>query len=168
MKTRVALVVGGTGMLAQLVKSLTGSYDYVGVVGRTDSKLQELANFTKNIIPIKSDYTDLADFEQKLSKFVEDFGKPELVVSWIHSTSPEASYILSNYCVGDFYDVTGSSGREAIHPSRKRETEIKSKDIAYHRVILGSIGNRWLTNQEISEGVYYAVQHNAPEYIVGS
>lgn len=166
MHDQVALVVGGTGMLAGLTAKLASEYKIVGVIGRTDGKLQLLAKQAENIVPIKSDYTDLDSFEESIKNFVHEYGKPALVVSWIHSGS-DAPLLVANYCMADFYEVTGSSGREASDISHTHETKIAAKGINYHRVVLGSIGNRWLTNQEVSEGVYEAIHKAQAEYLVG-
>lgn len=166
MNDRVALVVGGTGMLAGLTAKLANEYKIVGVIGRTDTKLQSLAKQPKNIVPILSDYTDLQHFEESIKNFVHEYRKPALVVSWIHSGS-DAPLLVADYCTGDYYEVTGSSGRESTHLSHVHETKIADKGINYHRVILGSIKGRWLTNTEISDGVCQAIHAAHKCFIVG-
>lgn len=162
-----ALIIGGTGMLAILTKKLTEDFDIVGVVGRNTGRIQDLQTHSRKIIGLAVDYSDTAGFTEELNHFVGIHGKPQLVVSWIHSTSPEAPLIAANYCDGDFYDVTGQGGAQADHISHEREKIIAAKGIAYHRVILGRKGSGWLTNQEISEGVYAAIQSGQIEYLVG-
>lgn len=164
---KTALVVGGTGMLADLTKKLAEDFDVVGVVGRNASKIQDLQAQSRKIIGLVVDYSNAASFTDELNHFVGVHGKPQLVVSWVHSTSPEASLLAADYCDGDFYNVTGHSGAQADHISRQREKAIQAKGTSYHRVILGRKGNRWLTNQEISDGVYQAIQSGKAEFVVG-
>jgi len=154
-------------MLASLSKKLTEEFDIVGVVGRNPSKISDLETHSPKIIGIAVDYSDEASFVDQLNHFVGIHGKPQLVVSWIHSTSPEAPLIVANYCDGDFYDITGHSGALTDHISREREKTIQTTGVTYHRVILGRNGNRWLTNQEISDGVYQAIQLGNAEFVVG-
>lgn len=154
-------------MLAALTKKLTEEYDIVGVVGRNPTKIHDLQAFSRRIVGHAVDYSDTASFTDELTHFTGIHGRPELVVSWIHSTSPGASLIVANYCDGDFYDVTGHDGVRPDHLSHQREKVIKAKGIKYHRVILGRKGNRWLTNQEISDGVHAAIQANQDEFVVG-
>lgn len=154
-------------MLAGLTKKLTEEFDIVGVVGRNIGKIQDLQAHSRKIIGLAVDYSDTASLTDEFNHFTGIHGRPQLVVSWIHSTSPEAPLIVANYCDGDFYDVTGHGGAQTDHISRQREKAIQAKGITYHRIILGRKGDRWLTNQEISEGVYSAIQSSKPEFIVG-
>ncbi len=155
-------------MLSGLVRSLADDFDIVGVVARDRTKLDRLAGFSPKIIQIPADCTDLEEFCPAITQFVSDYGQPSTTVSWIHSNAPEASYILAKQMAGDFYDITGSSGRESSHPSRERERNLTKIGLNYHRVILGSINGRWLTDEEISNGVLDAIHRSTSEYIVGS
>ena len=154
-------------MLAVLTKKLTEEYDIVGVVGRTTAKIADLQAFSTKVVGHAVDYSNTAAFMNELNHFTGIHGKPQLVVSWIHSTSPEAPLIAADYCAGDFYDVTGHEGIKPDHVSRQREKAMKAKGIKYHRVILGRKGDRWLTNQEISGGVYHAIKAGQDEFVAG-
>lgn len=154
-------------MLAGLTKKLAEDFNIVGVVGRNTGKIQDLQAHSRKIVGLAVDYSNAASLTDELNHFVGTHGKPQLVVSWIHSTSPEAPLIVVNYCDGDFYDVTGHSGAQDDHISRQREKTIQAKGISYHRVILGRKGDGWLTNQEISQGVYSAIQSGKTEFVVG-
>lgn len=164
---KTALVIGGTGMLAGLTKKLTKGYDTVGVIGRDSAKFTPLKKFSRKIIGYSVDYSNTAALIDELNHFTGIHGRPELIVGWIHSTSPEAPLIVANYCSNDFYDVVSHDGAKPDHLSRQREKVIKAKGIKYHRVILGHKGNRWLTDQEISDGVYEAIKTGRDEFMVG-
>lgn len=165
-KARIALVVGGSGMLAGLCHELSRQYTTVGVIGRTVAKMQPLL-VHKNVVPVYVDYTDVVAYETALRQFVSEYGRPSLVVAWIHSTSPEATVVTAGYCTGDFYEVTGRSGAEPGHVSRQHEKAIAELGVRYHRVILGQMGGRWLTDDEISSGTLEALSAKTREYVVG-
>lgn len=162
---KVALVVGGSGMLARAVLELAKDYDVVGVVGRDKSKLDRLKNLSDRVVPIAVDYSDTIKFRAALDSFVKENGSPKLVVSWVHDHSPEATLIVAEYCIGDFYDVTGQAGAQPDHISYEHETKLPH--IKYHRVILAHKGSRWLANDEISSGVLVAISEGLRQYIVG-
>lgn len=153
-------------MLSGLCEELAKRYATVGVVGRTKAKMQSLAH-VENIIPIYVDYTDLEVLERELKKFAESFGKPDTVVTWVHSTAPNAVLVAAKYCNGRLYEVTGHSGSEQNHVSRQHEESIVALRLDYHRIILGRVGNRWLTNDEISAGAIQALESPGSEYVVG-
>lgn len=165
---KVALVVGGSGMLAELSKKLSKEFEIVGVLARDTKKLNLLKEFSVNIIPICTDYTDIDRLRSKLDEFSTTYGKPELIVSWVHSTSPQVPGVIAEYCNRDFYEVTGESGKNSDDVSRQHEVTIRDLGLRYHRVILGHINDRWLTNKEISDGVYSGIQADEPEYVVGN
>lgn len=162
-----ALVIGGTGMLAELTKRLSDDFDIVGVIGRTPAKMQAVQTYSRKIMGLLVDYSNVSILTSELDHFIGIHGRPGLVVSWIHSTSPDVPLVVASYCDGDFYDVTGHDGAQLDHISHQREKAIRAKGITYHRVILGRNGDRWLTNQEISDGVYRAIQLGKTEFVVG-
>lgn len=164
---KVALVVGGTGMLAELCFELAKIYDVVGILSRTSKNLVAMSNKDPKVYPICVDYTDLKAYNLALSKFTREYGKPELIVMWIHESGEQAASSTLDYVGNDLYQVTGSSGREASHWSRKTQRKTETLGITYHRVVLGSISGRWLTNHEISKGVLCAIISSKAEYIVG-
>ena len=158
------LVIGGTGMLAGLVHHLA-VYNQVYVIARSERALKALAGSNHNVIPIVADYTHLEDLKQKLDGLTFD-----TIVAWIHSSpsSTETARTIARHCQANFFDITGSDGRNPSHTSHEREIKIsKLSGIAYHRVVLGSKGNRWLTNAEISDGVLEATEKKFPVFIVG-
>lgn len=162
---KVALVIGGSGMLTGAVLALAESYDVVGVVARDTTKLDKLQDSSSHIIPIAVDYSDTVHFSTVLDNFLKETGNPELVVSWVHDHTPEAALIAAKHCTGDFYDITGHAGIQPNHPSYEREAELSQ--VKYHRVILSCKGSRWLTNDEISDGVLTAITQDLKQYIVG-
>jgi len=163
---RVALVVGGSGMLTKFCQQLAAEYDMIGVIGRTKDKMRTL-NKLENIIPIYVDYTDTAALTENLEAFVAHFGTPELTVSWIHATAPDATTTVASYCTGDFYEVTGHVNSDNHQLSKDHEAALKDQDVSYHRIVLGASNGAWLTNEQISDGVQKAVQNGQTEQLIG-
>lgn len=158
------LVVGGTGMLAALVRDLSCDAQ-VHVIARGKLELDLLAAQSKNIHSISVDYTNTSNLERELPGLSFD-----TVISWIHSNpeAREAAFVIAKHCTGDFFDITGSSGRDSSHASHSCAKEIsRLKNVTYHRIVLGSKGDRWLTNNEICEGVHEALRAKRPIFIVG-
>lgn len=162
-----ALVVGGTGMLAEAVSGLAGRGYQVSVLARRPERLS-----STNINPIALDYRDSKKLRAGLAEAVSKFGPISLAVVWIHGTAPEAPYIVAEYVQGRYFHVLGSAFAD---PNRldderqKRFAQFEHTD--YREVILGFVieqaGARWLTNGEISEGVLKAIRTDARRFIVG-
>ena len=85
-----------------------------------------------------------------IDEFVAKHGRPQLVITWIHETRPEATVEVARYYKDDLYEVTGHTGSNDNHIPRKHKVEIERIGVSYHRVSLGRKGARWLTNDEIS------------------
>ena len=163
--TKVALIIGGSGMLAGLTKSLSDDFDIVGVLGRTESKMKDLMGI-QNIVMLLADYTHKDEFISLIDEFVAKHGRPQLVITWIHETRPEATVEVARYCKDDFYQVTGHTGSNDSHIPRKHNVEIERIGVSYHRVTLGRKGDGWLTNDEISSGVINAVKADQPVFVI--
>lgn len=160
-----ALVIGGSGMLAGACKELAKQYGVVGVIGRTKSKMQNLLE-AEDIVPIYIDYSDTEVLETALTKFTAKHGRPSLTVSWVHSTSPEAPLLVARFCTGAFYDVAGTSDKQKAMTDQNK-IAIEKLGLNYHRIILGHMGERWLTDEEISDGVLEAIASSKKELVVG-
>ncbi len=165
--SKVALVVGGSGMLAALSEILANKFRVVGVLGRTTAKMSELVKLD-SVVPLLVDYQDSATLNRELDLFAKTYGKADLIVTWVHSTAPDATNIVAEYGKGDFYELVGHDRANNHHSSCKHGKPIQSKKITYHKITLGQIDGRWLTNQEISEGVYEAIQSNLLEFKIGN
>lgn len=177
-----ALVVGGTGMLRGLTLALAGRGLVVSVIARNRDRLHALAaaadSLTGAINPIPLDYRDGEELRSALRRALAAYGPVGLAVCWIHSTAPEA--------VGQIARVIGSRGARsrlfhvrgsaAANPAEKAqrlpEWLAHCPNVQYRQVILGFVvegaRSRWLTHQEISDGVLAAVDADAPFFIVGT
>ncbi|ASN03983.1 Rossmann-fold NAD(P)-binding domain-containing protein [Virgibacillus necropolis] len=173
---KYALVIGGTGMLAQVCHTLVDDYYYVSVIGRSTIRHQRL-NYSSpdsdKIHAIEVDYHDDGHLRYELHKAFQSFGIPDLVVSWIHGSAPHALNSLIDEITGihqtktwKLFHVQGSS-RYFI----KENTPVP-ENCQYRRVFLGFILNstnsRWLTHNEIATGVIHAIRTDQIETVVGT
>ena len=170
------LVIGGSGMLAKASLWLSERSDHVSVIGRNQVKLHRLAERSsrQNIVPIAVDYYDLDYFGKEISQSMDRHGPYDLVVAWIHSREKSVIDLVSEEIrkrtnrSWSLYHVLGSSSNlEEI----LRELDV-SDGCDYHQVQLGFVieqgRSRWLTNEEISNGVIHAIQTGARKHLVGT
>ena len=169
---RHALVVGGSGMLAGLCRSLAADRWHVTVVGRDPGKLARAASGDPRMHLLSADYEQSAVFVAALGEATAARGSVELAICWIRSWAPRA--LLDAAAViapgGRLFHVLGSQGSDAS--AAATATLWRRDDIDYRAVQLGAgaegDGRRWLTNDEISAGVYAAVLADQPYYLVGT
>lgn len=172
-----ALVIGGTGMLSNTSLWLVRNGYHVSVIGRNESRMESLIRKTTNpsfITPVLVDYSDTERLQKELRATIERNGPIELVVAWIHSYAEHAldliSKEISDWSNGQWklFHVLGSSKNlsEVLD-------NVKIPDSAqYHQVKLGFIiennRSRWLTNEEISQGVIDSIQKGQSISVVGT
>lgn len=168
-----ALVIGGTGMLADTSCWLVNDGYHVSVIGRSAHRMEDLRNRTTKpalLTPILVDYCNIALLKEKLEETIAHNGPIELVIAWIHSYVETVLESIASEISGiwKLFHVLGSSANL---------NEIKDKihllDIIHYRQVqLGFImengQSRWLTHKEISQGVIDAIQHDRSINIVGT
>jgi hypothetical protein len=159
------LVVGGTGMLAGLVERLAGDGGRVSLISRQASAFRR-----DGVAGHDADWNDEAAFVAAL----EAAGPIDLAVAWFHSVKLPAARRLAERVRGRMFQVLGSAANDPAHPSRlalARQVADGLPDCALRQVVLGfkiEAGcSRWLTNAEISNGVFEAVRRDRPYSIVG-
>lgn len=171
--SKKALVVGGTGMLKDVVRWLVEQGYLVAVVGRNRERFERVLQGLSQ--PETADYIQL-DYHQthELRAAMEALllrnGPLDLVVSWIHLTAPEALSTIQMALSRQeqewrLIQVCGSGAW------KKPPQIVPTANCQYRRVILGFVleGNsaRWLYNQEIAQGVVNAIRNDQPLSIVG-
>ena len=177
------LVIGGSGMLADVCLQLSAQGEVVHVLARTEQKLQNLVKQSQNhpgkIVPIQQDYRDLLGLKEQIEEAIKQFGSFHQVLMWIHSTAPKApETALSALQAFTKEDVPLKCVR--IHGSAWKNPARQQKEdpilemfpsVRHCSVILGFVvdsdGSRWLTDQEISQGVISALDSEEKEYVVG-
>jgi hypothetical protein len=171
MNRKHALVVGGTGMLSDVTLWLHKKGYIVSVIGRRNETYQRLirkAEKPKLIHSLVLDYHHTDLLKEKLTERIKKDGPFQLVVCWVHSTGKEVIptiLALQKDQKYDFFHVKSSTS----YISRVKPDVPENVD--YHEIYLGFklVGNhsRWLTHDEISEGVKDAIHHRRKETIVG-
>ncbi|WP_241535884.1 short-chain dehydrogenase [Indiicoccus explosivorum] len=171
-----ALVIGGSGMLAGTVLWLADEGARVSVVARNEEKMQRMlarSVNTERIMPVYADYTNDPELEAALTEQIRKYGPPGLVVAWVHSNAPEAlpSVIRLINKTGNpwkLFHVLGSSTDLASI----QEGLTVPETCDYHQVQLGFVQedgiSRWLTNEEISDGVIEAIRADERVKTVGT
>lgn len=167
-----ALVIGGTGMLAQASVWLSENSYHVSVIGRNPKKMQQmLEQNTLQLTPVLVDYTNTEELAEQIRCTQQKNGPIELVVAWVHSTGPQVipcvmEMLAANQPVA-FFHVSGSSSNLK---DIKAKTSVP-KHVLYHQIQLGFKRengiSRWLTHEEISQGVIDALLSGKPESVIG-
>jgi len=171
-----ALVIGGSGMLAGASLWLARQGREVTVIGRNPQKLKRLCDQHPYLHGVSADYSRAAEFAATLGDLMEKRGPANLVVAWIHDDeervigqTAEAIRIAGGADFAwDLYHVLGSSSNldEIL-----RKVPVPP-ECAYHQVQLGFViegdRSRWLTHDEISNGVMECIENNRRRHVVGT
>ncbi len=164
-----ALIVGGSGMLAGACRALCACSDKVSVLARNERRVRAIA---PEIDAVVCDYNDTVG----LSEALASLAPPDLVVAWIHGRAPHARRALAQSVRADgrFVQVLGSAHGDPAHPQRLAEMAQAAQGlpIDYQAIVLGFVVEagraRWLGNDEISAGVFAALESDMKLRIVGT
>lgn len=166
MAVRNALVLGGTGMLSGVAVNLLAEHYNVFVVGRNSARfaaLQQAAGERLDYLTMMAmDYHDADRLGRWVAHIQLMHGPMDVVVAWIHGDAMPVLEVVDREVAAyrqsawDLYHVQGIRG--AHEPSQPLDI---GRQCRYHRVILGYVptpdGSRWLTHDEISQGVSKAI-----------
>ncbi|RIW29611.1 hypothetical protein D3H55_18615 [Bacillus salacetis] len=171
---RNTLVIGGTGMLGGAVRHLVKRGDEVTVLARSTDKFNRmlvhngLMNGDVSFMP--ADYFKTDEVVELLNEHIKTEGAFDAAVIWMRSAAAESFDAIMGILGRDgrpvdIFKVNGSSASRSPLPS----SEYRS--INMHQIILGfKIENgesRWLTDDEISEGVIKALNTRIPLTVAG-
>ncbi|SIS62765.1 Rossmann-fold NAD(P)-binding domain-containing protein [Salimicrobium flavidum] len=167
------LIFGGTGMLAEATEWIATHSTTAVIYGRDTRKLERLAN-THGVVPETLDYNNINEVKEQVTHAYEKYGSIDMVVAWIHSTSPHAISEIKDtirklqpdhqwtlIVVKGSSKVSDITGREQQGPDNCSVKEVRLG------FILSESGWRWLTHEEISGGVIQAITGNDEEITVG-
>ena len=163
-----ALVIGGTGMLKNACVALARKGFAVSIIGRTTSKFQSLISESppNSIFPIVADYNK-EDVFDVVRTAMSRRGPFELIVSWSPNYKAVARICALNQGIEKFclFQVKGSRRYfedEPIHlPANCHGRKV------FLGFILENGQSRWLTHDEISNGVIYQIETNQTNGIIG-
>ncbi|WP_197046655.1 short-chain dehydrogenase [Oceanobacillus salinisoli] len=176
MKKKCALVIGGTGMLKNVSLWLANNQYEVLIVSRQRKKFEsvkENALYPENLHPILVDYHDDQQLTKKLTSAFHTYGYPEIVVSWIHSTAPNALPTIIHLIESRgfsipwyLFHIQGSA------TYLKKEKAPVPDTCRYRRIYLGFViengHSRWLSHDEISQGTITAIKSDQKETVIGT
>jgi len=149
-----ALVVGGTGMLAGLTRALAERGHAVTSVARRAVQLGS------GVVSLPLDYGDDEHLAGGLCEAIASRGPLELAVCWVHTDAPAVPAAVA--------DALAPGARLVqVFGTRIWLLADVPLHVAYRQVLLGSVGDRWLTHEEISDGVLEAVDADRPLWVVG-
>ncbi|WP_322924076.1 SDR family NAD(P)-dependent oxidoreductase [Paenibacillus campi] len=172
-----ALVIGGSGMLAQ-VSLWLANYGYtVSVIGRDHSKLERLATAHQQIVPLAVDYNDEHHCRAAVRQSLDSHGAYDIVVAWIHGGIETAERVvemlqseLNRVHAVQWTLFHVISSRTDGQECRQRMNAIA--DCEYYQIQLGFVidtqRSRWLTNEEIAGGVIECMRKRDTYYLVGT
>lgn len=170
-----ALVIGGTGMLSDLVIWLAERYQCVSVIGRSWSRLEALINkagpLSERIVPISVDYSDRDKLIDAIRKNLWRNGPVDLLVAWVRSGNTASLSAVADEISSHskenwrLFHVRGSVNFQS------RKFPQLPENVLYREVTLGfkieEDGSRWLTNGEIWNGVREAIENDRQMSTVG-
>ncbi|MER6628587.1 hypothetical protein ABT301_10135 [Streptomyces sp. NPDC000987] len=158
-----ALVVGGTGMLAGVVRGLVADGRRTAVVARSEEALNAPADGAGpagEVLPLSADYSDAGRFRAALRRARREAGLFRLAALWVHTPGRETALPVVAEVLAEDAVVVDVRGSAAADPTRERVPPPSVLDRAprdYRPVVLGftdgPAGPRRLTHQEISDGV---------------
>lgn len=168
-------------MLFEVSLFLSKHDNTVSVIGLEETDLirltEQAQQFNGRINPIVVDYRNGNALEAHLTEAMKLFGPITLAVAWINPDAlPDAANVLAEVIsayspVCRYFQVLPSSG---ITGKDKRflDNPFPHLDkILYRKIILGfqvdQGMSRWLTNDEISQGVIKALRDDSREASVG-
>lgn len=168
-------MIGGTGMLEGVCQWLVEEGYHVYVVHRKPESfksMQEKSKKPNQLHSLTVDYHDTQALKGKVREVIDQHGGcPDLIVSWIHNSAPLAlSTILKEV-------ETRIEPWKLIHVQGSSSFFVKENTTVpeaceYRRVYLGFVledgSSRWLTHDEISNGVIKVIKRNIPEAIIGT
>lgn len=174
-----ALVIGGTGMLQRATVAIAERSRKLTAVARTAASLAALARL---LADRGSDRYEALDWNQadefvfNLQRLVNEVGPPALVLAWLHDMNlgPRVAAAVSTPNVPcDFFQVIGSSGGSPHGGAASLRDQVEAvSTVKYFQTILGfereAGASRWLTDNEISDGVLDAIAKREAYHIVGT
>lgn len=162
------LIVGGTGMLAEVTSYLTSEH-VVTVIGRDPEKMAKVVRQNSETChSLLVDYRDEQELSKGLQESIKRYGPFKQVIAWVHRDSRKAMQIILNHSL--HADILHILGSQANSEQEKRALSINEQQ-TYRQVQLGAKYDgenfRWLTHEEIVHGVIDAIEHSFDYQFIG-
>ena len=167
------LVIGGSGMLAGLVRQLAADGRQVTVIARGRERLQRLA--APSVHPLALDYRDRATLEDGIARCIGETGPIARCVAWMHDDDLARALWIAGHVRETYCQVLGSASADPSRPellARWQAAFAPLERPILRLAVLGFVGAgetaRWLTDTEISAGAGRALASDQPVTIVGT
>lgn len=168
MRVRTFLAVGATGMLRGALDELALAADKTVVVARHADAALHAQPLPGAALPLDLDWQRPSASLAALEPHLEDV---DLALLWVHSRGSRFSRLLMRRLVTRprlVVQVFGSRGDPAVSQELVSRL-LPAPGFRYRTVKLGSIGRgegrRWLTHEEISDGVLLAVREDRDVFV---
>ncbi|MDB1088061.1 hypothetical protein PJ985_10840 [Streptomyces sp. ACA25] len=171
------LVVGGTGMLAGVVRELSRRGHPLAVLARDATRLQEVteaAGGRDRVHPMQVNYADAEALRPRLEATLAEVGPFCAAVLWVRTPHRRPVYATVARCLAEeavVVDVLGSSTRLPRDIQPEVPEPFRRPGVVYRQTVLGFAdspeGTRWLHHEEIVEGVLDTLDGPGASVVVG-
>src|SRR5689334_8661465 len=111
------LVIGGSGMLAGLVRRLAAEGRQVTVIARGHAPLERLAG--QNVHPLPLDYRDAQALDAGLLRCSRALGPIARCVAWMHDDDLDRVKWIAQQVSDVYCQVLGSASADPAHPDTR-------------------------------------------------
>lgn len=176
-----ALVVGGTGMLRGVVRRFLAEGWRTSVVARGRQRMESLereaGGLPGSVVPLLVDYRNEPDLEHSIGQSQVLHGPISVAVCWIHACAPGAPGVVAK-AIGSsvapprlIHVRASATTYPGERPQAGGRATWRARGVEYAEVILGYLrrgeSSRWLTDDEICEGVWRAYTDALATSVVG-
>lgn len=162
-----ALVIGGTGMLSGVCLGLAEAGWDVSVVGRTADKFKPLKQaYPRRILPLIGDYNS-KEFYGTIRSAVAEKGNFDLIVSWTPNYRVLEDICQMNAEAAAFQLVHVKGSRRYFKDEDIQLPQNCRQQIVYLGYKRENGQSRWLTHEEVSEGILECIKTGNKKSIIG-
>ncbi|MEM7040458.1 MAG: hypothetical protein AAF570_26065 [Bacteroidota bacterium] len=176
------LVVGGIGMLKKVSLFMAQHDNVVSVVTQSSEALEaimaEAPSMKGKINPISVDFDDTTSLQHLVAEAMDEYGPAMLAVNFLDDDALQAADVIAEVLnekspVCRFFDIL-PGGHGALRRDRGmfEDPFAKLEKVLYRKIVLGfkvEHGmSRWLTDNEISDGVIDAVRNDRRDAVIGT
>lgn len=185
---RHVLVIGGTGMLADVSIYLASTADIFTSIASSDASLAKVDSMIARGVDssqcirhsLKLDWHDPTHFIDSIKAHLVHIGYPNTVLAWVHNTELGlklvqliADFRDTSSLGCNFFHVVGSASANPVNGQNTLRSQCEALlGNHYRQIILGFIiehnRSRWLNHQEIATGVIHAMNTAEPISIIGT
>jgi hypothetical protein len=169
-------------MLSEMCERRASDSRTISVVARDLDRLNALATRPRpqggRIVPVGVDCRDGPALRRSLDVLSADYGRPTRTICWVHEeVAPDAPLQIAGYTENTFWHILGSvqpdlSQAVLLAHWRDRFNRLYPA-LDYRQITLGFVispegASRWLSNDEISQGVEAALNTHQSSTVIGT